>query len=109
MNQLTDAVVYGTAGTKEELAILESVLRHGGEVNLILPYPAKLYCNRHICSDEESEWTRRFEQIVQKAARVEVLSQNTPTSFQLSEAFAHRYAYGLSRYRSKLLKTEQSQ
>lgn len=106
-HQVKVAYASGVAGG--DLVFLETVIKEGGEVNLVLPAPAEdLIEYFKEFPEGGADWARRFDQILQSASSISVVSREMGRANSEVFSYANRILAGAAVMRGKSLGTPTS-
>jgi class 3 adenylate cyclase/tetratricopeptide (TPR) repeat protein len=96
---------YSSAACGSDILFLETMLKRGGEIHIVLPYERDQFIQDSIDIDPAGNWRRRFEQVLDHATEVVRVSPHRLTGGSILYEYANRMIYGLAGLRSKLLET----
>lgn len=91
---------YAAAASGSDILFLEEMDRLGGEINIILPVPVAEFKQQSV-ADVGGDWLSRFERLLDRADRLQVLDQYSKPSFVNILEFCNFYMFGLARLRAK--------
>jgi class 3 adenylate cyclase len=105
LEQLEPAAAYGSAACGADILCLECVQELGGELHIVLPFPVEQFRSMSVDFCAEGHWGERFEQLLQSADEVLVISEQPPPSGTSTFEYANLFMTGLARLRAQLLDT----
>jgi len=102
---LKPAAAYGSAACGADILCLECVQELGGELHIVLPFPAEQFRAMSVDFCEEGDWGERFERLLESADEVLVVSERPPPSGVSTFEYANLVLTGLARLRAQVLDT----
>jgi hypothetical protein len=105
LEQLEPAAAYGSAACGADILCLECVQELGGELHIVLPFPAEQFRKESVDFRAGGHWGERFERLLQSANEVLVISEQPPPSGTSTFEYANLIMTGLARLRAQLLDT----
>ncbi len=98
------AAAYGSAACGADILCLEAVADAGGELHIVLPFPAEDF--RRVCvAFPGPDWGQRFDRLLQTAASVHVISDHFATGSESTFEYANLVLTGLGKLRARMLET----
>lgn len=102
---LRPAAAYGSAACGADILCLECVRELGGELHIVLPFPADQFRTESVNFCRHGDWGDRFDQLLEAAEEVLVVSDKPPPSGVSTFQYANLVMTGLARLRSQMLET----
>ena len=105
LKRLNVGVGYASAACGSDIMFLETLIEMGGEAHVVLPYNQKQFVEDSVMIVPETEWSARFERVLQRAADVLVASEQRMEGgvpFEYTNLLLH----GLASIRADQLETE---
>jgi class 3 adenylate cyclase len=106
IERLRPAAAYGSAACGADILCLEVVKEFGGELHIVLPFPAEQFRSESVEFCVQSGWGERFQRLLDDASEVMVISEKPPPSCASTFEYANLVMTGLARLRSQVLDTE---
>jgi hypothetical protein len=100
------AAAYGSAACGADILCLEVVQELGGEIHIVLPFPAEQFLSESVELYPRGSWGRRFRRLLASATEVIVISEKPPPSGVSTFEYANYVLTGLARLRCQVLDTE---
>ena len=95
---------YGSAASGADILCLESVLAQGGEIHVVLPFPADEF-RRTSVEPAGGDWVARYERLISGAQSVTVASDHRASGSVAPFEYANLVLTGLGQLRAQLLDT----
>lgn len=105
LERLEPVAAYGSAACGADILCLECVQELGGELHIVLPFPAKQFCSESVDFLPDGQWRERFERLLESANEVLVISEQPPPSGTSTFEFANPFMTGLARLRAQMMET----
>jgi hypothetical protein len=105
LERLEPVAAYGSAACGADILCLECVQELGGELHIVLPFPAEQFLNESVDIRHDGHWRDRFEQLLESANEVLVISEQPPPSGTSTFEYANLTMTGLARLRAQMLDT----
>jgi class 3 adenylate cyclase len=105
IEELRPAAAYGSAACGADILCLEVVRELGGELHIVLPFPADDFRSESVEVGGQGDWGERFERLLDCATEVMVISEKPPPSGVSTFEYANLVMTGLARLRSQVLDT----
>ncbi len=105
LDKLRPAAAYGSAACGADILCLECVRELGGELHIVLPFSVDEFRATSVDLREDGRWGDRFEQLLEDANEVLVVSEQPPTGCSSTYEYANMIMTGLARLRAQLLDT----
>ena len=105
LEELRPAAAYGSAACGADILCLECVRELGGELHIVLPFPADQFRTESVNIGCGGDWEDRFDQLLDAAEEVLVVSDKPPPSGASTFQYANLVMTGLARLRSQMLET----
>ncbi|MFK7912697.1 MAG: TRAFs-binding domain-containing protein [Pseudomonadales bacterium] len=103
-------VAYGAAANGADLIFMEAVAARGGEIHLVLPMEIETFRAVSVTDGDPdptvSEWGRRFDQVLAKAASVTIASEHVDLEDPSVFDYGNRVALGTAQLKSLETGTE---
>lgn len=96
---------YGSAACGADLLCLEAVQSLGGEVHVVLPYPAAEF-RRSSVEIGGPDWVPRYDRLLETADSVTIASDHRASGSLAPFEYANLLITGLAQLRSQVLETE---
>lgn len=106
LERLRPVAAYGSAACGADILCLECMQELGGELHIILPFPADRFREESVDLRPDSRWGQRFERLLECADEVLVISERPPPSNASTFEYANLIMTGLARLRAEVLDTE---
>jgi tetratricopeptide (TPR) repeat protein len=105
VNAIGPAAAYGSAACGADILCLEAVRDAGGELHVVLPFPAEDF--RRVCVDfpGSGNWGERFDRLLETAVSVHVISDHFATGSDSTFEYANLVLTGLGKLRARMLET----
>jgi class 3 adenylate cyclase len=99
------AAAYGSAACGADILCLEAVENAGGELHIVLPFPAADF--RRVCVEfaGTGNWGERFDRLLESAVSVHVVSDHFATGSDSTFEYANLVLTGLGKLRARMLET----
>lgn len=95
---------YGSAACGADILCLEAVRQAGGEIHIVLPFPARDF-RRTSVEPGAGDWGERFDRLLDAAHSVTVTSDHRATGSVATFEYANLVLTGLGQLRAQLLDT----
>ena len=105
IERLRPAAAYGSAACGSDILCLEVVRELGGELHIVLPFPADQFRSESVEFCGQGDWGERFQRLLDDASEVMVISEKPPPSGVSTFEYANLVMTGLARLRSQVLDT----
>lgn len=105
VEKLRPAAAYGSAACGADILCLECVRDLGGEIHIVLPFPADQFRAESVNFCRRGDWGERFDRLLEAAEEVLVVSEKPPPSGVSTFQYANLVMTGLARLRSQMLDT----
>jgi class 3 adenylate cyclase len=102
--ELRPLAAYGSAACGADILCHELVRELGGEIHVVLPFPAEEF-RRTSVETAPGNWGERFDRVLEGADSVTVASDHRATGSDASFEYASLLLTGLGRLRARLLDT----
>ena len=106
LQQLEPVAAYGSAACGADILCLECVLELGGELHIVLPFPAEQFRTESVDFRADGDWGERFERLLERANEVLVIGERPPPSGTSTFEYANLFMTGLARLRAQTLDTD---
>jgi len=106
LQQLEPVAAYGSAACGADILCLECVLELGGELHIVLPFPAEQFRTESVDFRPDGDWGERFERLLECANEVLVIGERPPPSGTSTFEYANLFMTGLARLRAQMLDTD---
>ena len=106
LEQLDARIGYASAACGGDLLFLEAMLARGGELQIVLPFPPDEFRRVSVDLVPGSDWGRRFEAILERAAAIHVATQSAASASSVSFEYANLLLDGLASLRAEHLDTD---
>ena len=106
VEKLRPAAAYGSAACGADILCLECVRELGGEIHIVLPFPAEQFRAESVNVCSQGDWGDRFDRLLEAAEEVLVVSEKPPPSGVTTFQYANLVITGLARLRSQTLDTK---
>ena len=103
LERLKPAAAYGSAACGADILCLECVREVGGDLHIVLPFPAERFRAESVDLIPGGNWGERFEQLLECAEEVFVISEQPPPRGESSFEYANLIMTGLARLRAQML------
>jgi hypothetical protein len=105
LERLQPVAAYGSAACGADILCLECVQELGGELHIVLPFPANQFLAESVDLRPDGHWRQRFERLLESANEVLVISDKPPPSGTSIFEYANLTMTGLARLRAQMLDT----
>ena len=105
LEQIRPVAAYGSAACGADILCLECVQELGGELHIVLPFPAEQFRAESVDFRPEGQWGKRFERLLESANEVLVISEQPPPGETSTFEYANLIMTGLARLRAQMLDT----
>lgn len=106
LTEVDAGIGYSSAACGADILFLEEMLRRGGEINVVLPFEKDRFIAESVELVPGSTWLARFEDVLSKAVRVQVMGHYDASDNNTNFEFANLYLFGASLTRGLILDTE---
>lgn len=106
LQQLKPVAAYGSAACGADILCLECMLELGGELHIVLPFPAEQFRTVSVDFPPDGHWGERFEHLVARANEVLVIGERPPPGGTSAFEYANLIMTGLARLRAQMLDTD---
>lgn len=106
LERIQPVAAYGSAACGADILCLECVQELGGELHIVLPFPAKHFLTESVDLRPDGHWRQRFERLLESANEVLVISDKPPPSGVSIFEYANLTMTGLARLRAQMLDTQ---
>lgn len=106
LERLRPVAAYGSAACGADIICLECVQELGGELHIVLPFPADKFREESVDLHPDGHWGERFERLLECAHDVLVISERPPPSNASTFEYANLIMTGLARLRAQVLDTQ---
>ena len=106
IESLRPAAAYGSAACGADILCLEVVRELGGELHIVLPFPAEQFRSESVEFCKQGDWGERFQRLLDDASEVMVISEKPPPCGASTFEYANLVMTGLARLRSQVLDTK---
>jgi class 3 adenylate cyclase len=106
LQQLEPVAAYGSAACGADILCLECVLELGGELHIVLPFPAEQFRAESVDLQPDGDWGERFERLLECANEVLVIGERPPPGGTSTFEYANLFMTGLARLRAQVLDTD---
>ncbi len=103
VERLRPAAAYGSAACGADILCLEVVRELGGELHIVLPFPAEQFRSSSVEFCGQGDWGERFQRLLDDASEVMVISEKPPPCSASTFEYANLVMTGLARLRSQVL------
>jgi class 3 adenylate cyclase len=97
---------FSSAACGSDIIFLEAMLEHGAEISIVLPYRADQFIPDSVDIIPGSNWRSRFDNVLNKAARVITASSERLEIGGVSYEFCNEMLLGLASIRARQLETD---
>ena len=105
LEQIRPVAAYGSAACGADILCLECVQELGGELHIVLPFPAEQFRAESVDFRPDGQWGKRFEHLLESANEVLVISEQPPPGETSTFEYANLIMTGLARLRAQMLDT----
>jgi len=105
LKSLNAGISFSSAACGADILFLEEMIARKGEVNIVLPFEREHFIRESVAIARDPGWVERFENCLEKAARVVVAGQYNPLLQKQDFRFADLYLYGAALARARRLGT----
>ena len=106
LQQLEPVAAYGSAACGADILCLECMLELGGELHIVLPFPAEQFRAESVDFQPDGRWGERFEHLLECANEVLVIGERPPLGGTSTFEYANLIMTGLARLRAQMLDTD---
>jgi class 3 adenylate cyclase/tetratricopeptide (TPR) repeat protein len=106
IERIRPAAAYGSAACGADILCLEVVRELGGELHIVLPFPAEQFRSESVEFCGQGDWGERFQRLLDDASEVMVISEKPPPCGASTFEYANLVMTGLARLRSQVLDTK---
>jgi len=106
LQQLKPVAAYGSAACGADILCLECMLEMGGELHIVLPFPAEQFRAESVDLQPDGHWGERFEHLLECANEVLVIGERPPPGGTSTFEYANLIMTGLARLRAQMLDTD---
>ena len=106
IDQVKPGFGFSSAACGSDIIFLEAMLQYGAEISVVLPYDAERFIADSVDIIPGSNWRRRFDDVVRKAARVVTASRERLEIGGVSYEFCNEMLLGLASIRARQLETD---
>ena len=105
LDRIQPVAAYGSAACGADILCLECVQELGGELHIVLPFPAEQFRKVSVDLWPGSDWGSRFERLLDSTEKVFTISEQMPPSGTSTFEYANVIMTGLARLRAQVLQT----
>lgn len=105
LDRLRPVAAYGSAACGTDILCLECVEELGGELHIVLPFPAGYFRAESVDLAPGGSWGERFEKLLARADEVLVIGDQPPPRGESTFEYANLVMTGLARLRAQMLET----
>ena len=105
LKRLGPIAAYGSAACGADIICLECVQEQGGELHIVLPFPADEFRAMSVDLRPEGQWGERFNRLLESANEVLVVSLRPPPAGETIFEYSNLIMTGLARLRAQMLDT----
>jgi len=105
LEKMNAGIAYSSAACGSDIIFLEEMLKRGGEINIVLPFDLKSFKKESVDVIPKSNWSNRFDKILEKAAQVKVLGYHNPETDIYNYEFANLFILGSALARKNIIDT----
>jgi class 3 adenylate cyclase len=106
LQQLAPVAAYGSAACGADILCLECMLELGGELHIVLPFPAEQFLAESVDFQADGHWGERFEHLLERANEVLVIGERPPPGGTSTFEYTNLIMTGLARLRAQVLDTD---
>lgn len=106
IDQVKPGFGFSSAACGSDILFLEAMLQYGAEISVVLPYDAERFIADSVDIIPGSNWRRRFDDVVRKAARVVTASPERLEIGGVSYEFCNEMLLGLASIQARQLETD---
>jgi class 3 adenylate cyclase len=106
LQHLKPVAAYGSAACGADILCLECMLELGGELHIVLPFPADQFRTVSVDFPPDGHWGARFEHLLECANEVLVIGERPPPGGTSTFEYANLIMTGLARLRAQMLDTD---
>jgi hypothetical protein len=103
LGQIGPVAAYGSAACGTDILCLECVQELGGELHIVLPFPAEQFRAESVDFCHGGQWGERFERLLESANEVLVIGERPPSGGNSTFEYANLIMTGLARLRAQML------
>ena len=103
--QLRPLAAYGSAACGADILCLECMRELGGELHIVLPFPAEDFRGTSVELRPDGQWGERFTRLLEDAKEVLVISQRPPPSGESIYEYSNLIMTGLAKLKAQMLDT----
>jgi tetratricopeptide (TPR) repeat protein len=105
LERLEPVAAYGSAACGADILCLECVQELGGELHIVLPFPAEQFRSESVDFCPDGHWKERFERLLESADEVLVISEQPPPSGTSIYEYVNLFMTGVARLRAQMMET----
>jgi len=105
LQELGPVAAYGSAACGADILCLECVQELGGELHIVLPFPAERFREESVDFRPDGQWGIRFERLLESANEVLVIGEPPPAGGTSAYEYTNLIMTGLARLRANMLDT----
>ena len=105
LEKMNAGIAYSAAACGADIIFLEEMLKRGGEINIILPFDEKNFKKESVDVIPNSDWSKRFDKILKKAAHIKILGFHNPEIDIYNYEFANLFIFGAALVRKNSIDT----
>ena len=105
LERIQPLAAYGSAACGADILCLECMRELGGELHIVLPFPAEDFRATSVDLRPEGRWSERFSQLLDDAKEVLVISQRPPPSGESIYEYNNLIMTGLAKLKAQMLDT----
>jgi class 3 adenylate cyclase len=105
LERLGPLAAYGSAACGADILCLECMRELGGELHIILPFPAEDFRATSVELRPDGQWGERFSKLLDDAKEVLVISQRPPPSGESIYEYSNLIMTGLAKLKAQMLDT----
>jgi len=105
LEKIRPVAAYGSGACGADILCMECVQELGGELHIVLPFPAEQFRAESVDFPHDGQWGERFERLLERANEVLVISEQPPSGETSTFEYANLIMTGLARLRAQMLDT----
>jgi class 3 adenylate cyclase len=103
LEEIDAGIGYAAAACGADILFLESMLKRGSEIHVVLPFPKEVFRKTSIEIAPTGSWNRRFERVLAQAASVTITNPYDDRGSALSFEYEQKFSDGLASLRARTL------
>ena len=106
LDEQNGQIGFSSAACGSDIIFLEEMLKREGEINIVLPFEKEPFIETSVNVVQDGNWVERFENVLNKATEIKILSQYNEITLDDDLLFTNLYMYGTAQVRAERAGTD---